>query len=111
MNPQEACEEAVMRIVAKEEYKDMQVGYLAIDKNGNYGAYAIHPGFNYALYLNGNNECTMLNHLLINHNFFEYEIKLKLQCCSATLVTVFFFWGFIAASNGVFIPFLKVIFI
>ena len=23
MNPQEACEEAVMRIVAKEEYKDM----------------------------------------------------------------------------------------
>ena len=56
MNPQEACEEAVMRIVAKEEYKDMQVGYLAIDKNGNYGAYAIHPGFNYALHLNGKNE-------------------------------------------------------
>ena len=25
----------------------------------------------------------------------------------ATLVTVFFFWGFIAASNGVFIPFCK----
>ncbi len=24
-----------------------------------------------------------------------------------TLVTVFFFWGFIAASNGVFIPFCK----
>ena len=22
-----------------------------------------------------------------------------------TLITVFFFWGFIAASNGVFIPF------
>ena len=33
----------------------MQVGYLAIDKNGNYGAYAIHPGFNYALHLNGKN--------------------------------------------------------
>ena len=56
MNPQEACEEAVMRIVSKEEYKNMQVGYLAIDKNGNYGAYAIHPGFNYALHLNGENE-------------------------------------------------------
>ena len=56
MNPQEACEEAVMRIVTKEEYKDMQVGYLAIDKNGNYGAYAIHPGFNYALHINGENE-------------------------------------------------------
>ena len=25
----------------------------------------------------------------------------------ATLVTVFFFWGFIAASNGIFIPFCK----
>src|SRR4051812_35585371 len=25
----------------------------------------------------------------------------------ATLVTVFFFWGFLAASNGVFIPFCK----
>ena len=24
-----------------------------------------------------------------------------------TLITVFFFWGFIAASNGVFIPFCK----
>ena len=56
MNPQEACEEAVMRIVAKQEYKEMQVGYLAIDKNGNYGAYAIHPGFNYALHINGENE-------------------------------------------------------
>ena len=25
----------------------------------------------------------------------------------SVLVTVFFFWGFIAASNGVFIPFCK----
>lgn len=56
MNPQEACEEAVMRIIAKEEYKDMQVGYLAIDKNGNYGAYSIYPGFNYALHLSGENK-------------------------------------------------------
>jgi len=55
-NPQEACEEAVKRIVAKQEYKDMQVGYLAIDKEGNYGAYAIHPGFNYALHLEGENK-------------------------------------------------------
>jgi N4-(beta-N-acetylglucosaminyl)-L-asparaginase len=54
-NPQEACEEAVNRIIAKQEYKDMQVGYLAIDKEGNYGAYAIHPGFNYALHLDGEN--------------------------------------------------------
>lgn len=55
-NPQEACEEAVNRIVSKQEYKDMQVGYLAIDKEGNYGAYAIHPGFNYALHAAGENK-------------------------------------------------------
>lgn len=55
-SPQAACEEAVLRIVSKQQYKDMQVGYLAIDKQGNYGAYAIHPGFNYALHLNGKNK-------------------------------------------------------
>ena len=32
------------------------IKFSAIDKNGNYGAYSIHPGFNYALYLNGKNE-------------------------------------------------------
>ncbi len=53
---QEACQEAVMRIVRKLDYKDMQVGYLAIDKAGNTGAYAIHPGFNYALMRRGENE-------------------------------------------------------
>ena len=25
----------------------------------------------------------------------------------ATIITVFFFWGFVAASNGIFIPFCK----
>jgi len=53
---QEACKEAVMRIIRKLDYKDMQVGYLAIDKGGNIGAYAIHPGFNYALMRKGENE-------------------------------------------------------
>lgn len=53
---QEACREAVMRIVRKLDYKDMQVGYLAIDKAGNTGAYAIQPGFNYALMQGGKNE-------------------------------------------------------
>jgi isoaspartyl peptidase/L-asparaginase-like protein (Ntn-hydrolase superfamily) len=33
----------------------MQIGYLAIDKKGNHGAYAIQPWFNYALFQNGNN--------------------------------------------------------
>jgi N4-(beta-N-acetylglucosaminyl)-L-asparaginase len=49
-NPQEAVEEAVHRIIKKTpDYKDHQVGFLAIDKAGNYGAYSIQPGFNFAL--------------------------------------------------------------
>lgn len=46
--PQEACEEAVMRIVRKQpDHKTLQVGYLAVDKKGNYGGYSIQPGFVY----------------------------------------------------------------
>ncbi|MDC8005891.1 N(4)-(beta-N-acetylglucosaminyl)-L-asparaginase [Aureisphaera galaxeae] len=45
-SPQEACEEAVERIVTKNpNYKDFQVGYIAVNKNGETGAYSIHPGF------------------------------------------------------------------
>ena len=32
------------------------LSYLAIDKTGNYGTYSIHPGFNYALHLSGENK-------------------------------------------------------
>ncbi len=53
--PQEACEEAIARIVKNQNYKDMQIGYLAINKKGEHGAYAVHPGFNYALHQNGSN--------------------------------------------------------
>ena len=53
--PQEACEEAIARIVRNQNYKDMQIGYLAINKKGEHGAYAVHPGFNYALYQKGKN--------------------------------------------------------
>lgn len=48
-SPQEACEEAVRRLVAKNKnIKDIQAGFLAINKAGEVGAYAVHPGFNYA---------------------------------------------------------------
>jgi N4-(beta-N-acetylglucosaminyl)-L-asparaginase len=48
LTAQEACEAAVQRIVDKLDYKDFQVGYLAMDVSGKTGAYSIHPGFNYA---------------------------------------------------------------
>jgi len=47
-SPQEACEEAVDRIMKKMPVADLQVGYLAMDTLGNSGACAIHSGFNYA---------------------------------------------------------------
>lgn len=54
--PQEACKEAVMRIVKKQKYQDFQIGYLAMNKKGEVGSYCIHPGFNYAQHENGKGE-------------------------------------------------------
>jgi len=34
----------------------MQIGYLAINKKGEHGAYAVHNGFDYALYQNDINK-------------------------------------------------------
>ncbi len=49
-SPQEACEEGVKRIAAKlKDYEQYQVGFLAINKAGEHGAYAILKGFNYAI--------------------------------------------------------------
>jgi len=45
----EACEEAVMRIVRKQDYQKLQVGFIAIDKQGQVGAYSIQPGFVYTV--------------------------------------------------------------
>ncbi len=46
-SPELACKKAVERIVKrdKEKAKTLQVGFLAINKKGQYGAYAIQKGF------------------------------------------------------------------
>jgi N4-(beta-N-acetylglucosaminyl)-L-asparaginase len=50
-SPEEACKIAVERIVKKQKnYKDLQVGFLALRKDGAVGSYALHKGFNYALH-------------------------------------------------------------
>jgi isoaspartyl peptidase/L-asparaginase-like protein (Ntn-hydrolase superfamily) len=55
--PQEACEEAINRIVKKHaNYKDFQVGILAINKQGEHGAYGLQKGFNYCLHQHGENK-------------------------------------------------------
>ncbi|WP_430390301.1 N(4)-(beta-N-acetylglucosaminyl)-L-asparaginase [Dyella sp. 20L07] len=50
-SPQEACHEAVMRIVKKRPNasKDLQVGFLAMNRHGEVGAFAIQSGFSYAV--------------------------------------------------------------
>ncbi len=50
--PQQACEEAVKRIVKNQpvKSKDLQVGFLALNKQGETGAYALQKGFTYAVY-------------------------------------------------------------
>ncbi|WP_422360628.1 isoaspartyl peptidase/L-asparaginase family protein [Reichenbachiella sp.] len=57
LNPTEACKRVVERIYEKhKDVKDLQVGFIALDKAGNYGGYSVHPGFNYAICNeNGNN--------------------------------------------------------
>lgn len=48
-SPQEACEEAVRRLISKNKnIKDIQAGFLAMNKEGETGAFAVHPGFNFA---------------------------------------------------------------
>jgi isoaspartyl peptidase/L-asparaginase-like protein (Ntn-hydrolase superfamily) len=50
MTPAKACEEAVKRIVKKiPDYEQHQIGYIALSKTGEYGAYALQPGFDYAV--------------------------------------------------------------
>jgi N4-(beta-N-acetylglucosaminyl)-L-asparaginase len=54
-SPQEACEAAVKRVVKlanqrKKELKDIQIGFIAINKKGAYGSYCLQNGFSYAVY-------------------------------------------------------------
>jgi N4-(beta-N-acetylglucosaminyl)-L-asparaginase len=50
-SPEEACKEAVMRIIRKkpETAKQIQVGFLALNKKGQFGGYAIQRGFSFAV--------------------------------------------------------------
>jgi N4-(beta-N-acetylglucosaminyl)-L-asparaginase len=50
-SPREACKKVVERIAKRdpEKAKNIQIGFLAIDKNGNYGAYALQKGFSFAV--------------------------------------------------------------
>lgn len=53
-SPREACKEIVERIYDKHKnHKDLeylQVGFIAINKNGEHAGYSLRSGFNYAVY-------------------------------------------------------------
>jgi len=51
MHPQQACETAIQRLTEVMHIHDtMQVGYLAVNKAGEIGAYALRKGFQYAVH-------------------------------------------------------------
>jgi N4-(beta-N-acetylglucosaminyl)-L-asparaginase len=54
LSPEAACKNAIERIVKikKESVKDIQVAFLAVNKNGRVGTFAIHKGFSYAIRTN-----------------------------------------------------------
>lgn len=72
-SPEAACKEAVERIIKKYQstpassrkvdFKDLQVGFIAINKQGEYGGYCIQSGFSYAVcYADDKNELITAKH-------------------------------------------------
>jgi N4-(beta-N-acetylglucosaminyl)-L-asparaginase len=51
LNPENACKKAVERIVnkRKEKARELQVGFIAMNKKGEFGGYALQKGFTYCV--------------------------------------------------------------
>jgi N4-(beta-N-acetylglucosaminyl)-L-asparaginase len=51
LSPEAACKQAVERIIKRDEQKarGLQVGFLALNKKGEFGSYAIQKGFTFAV--------------------------------------------------------------
>jgi len=61
--PTDACKEAVERIVKKHSTIDnMQVGFIALNKNGEFGGYSLRSGFDYAVRDKSLNELISANY-------------------------------------------------
>lgn len=58
LSPEKACKTAIERImrIKGEKAKDIQVAFLAVNKKGEVGAFAIHKGFSYAIKTNDKEE-------------------------------------------------------
>lgn len=53
LHPEDACKKAVERIINNNKnnknFNDVQVAFIALNKNGEHGAYCVRPGFSYAV--------------------------------------------------------------
>jgi N4-(beta-N-acetylglucosaminyl)-L-asparaginase len=65
-SPEAACKKACERIVKRDPKKaaSLQVGFLALNKKGEYGAYAIQKGFVYSVKSNSENQIHTSKYLL-----------------------------------------------
>ncbi|MFC2125954.1 N(4)-(beta-N-acetylglucosaminyl)-L-asparaginase [Bacteroidota bacterium] len=65
ISPQEACEEAIKRIFRKKQYRPTdQVGYLAVNKEGEVGAFGLRGGFYFTVFSGGENKVYKSDSLL-----------------------------------------------
>jgi N4-(beta-N-acetylglucosaminyl)-L-asparaginase len=63
-SPEEACKIAVERILHwNMKYEGLQVGYIALNKNGEVGGYAYRKGFQYAVYADDKNQLVDVKYL------------------------------------------------
>lgn len=68
-SPQSACEEAVRRIhkfiiQREKDPKDIQIGFIALNKQGEHGAFCLQKGFNYAVHDNQTNKLIASKNLI-----------------------------------------------
>ena len=65
-SPEAACKKAVERIVNRDKAKakTLQVGFLAMNKKGQYGAYAIQKGFVFSVKSNNENQIHQSKYIL-----------------------------------------------
>ncbi|WP_431215546.1 isoaspartyl peptidase/L-asparaginase family protein [Puia sp. P3] len=68
LSPEAACKAAVEKIarIKKEKAKEIQVAFIAINKKGEVGAYALQKGFSYAI--RNNSEEKMVDVKAISHD-------------------------------------------
>jgi len=67
LSPESACKKVIERIVKIKgtKAKDIQVAFLALNKKGQAGAYAIHKGFSYAIKTNEMEKMVNAKYLMV----------------------------------------------